>query len=611
MRKPHVWFLACAMAAMTLSGWSLQRANTRERQEPVSLVLLLPDASALKHPVTQAWLDAAQEEGIALLPWSDDTFVQALSNQRSIPGVILPDTVHPQASDVLVNALYQYAAQGGHVLVGFDAALLDPLQRTYAAPSSRLSGLTGVTYARYEALRENTTHHGPVYASAEGARILAIQPGKLDFDNTQPGHWGELTTYGYKTLAYNHFQSTATPDTQTLMQSGRGDPIVSTHAHGKGSVLFANLPLGYLKTRTDSYLLHRILSHFAIDMARQPVLSGTPGGIGGMVLNLHVDSNAAQAHLKTLEEAGWFDDGPYTIHVTAGPDTYTAGDRMGTGLEHNPWMQAFLKRQHDKGHDIGNHGGWIHNVFGDQANEHNRSRFEPYLDKNHQAISLAVGQRPLSYSAPMGNQPVWVTNWLERHDFKAYYSTSDTGLGPTRAYIQGHRAPEKGLWTFPISNFKRIATMDELHAHKLQEADISLFIQDLLEHVSQRGIARLFYFHPPVSREYHQAMETLRSTAHRLQAQGQFRWYSMVELADFQNKRMAVQWHVTHLTNHKKRLTATSATTLANMTWLIPKFNAQAPHLVDGSAQIVERHGQWQVVANNIKVLEIEWSESP
>ena len=76
---------------------------------------------------------------------------------------------------------------------------------------------------------------------------------------------------------------------------------MATHTLGQGTVLFANLPLGYLKTQTDSYLLHRLLSHFAVAMAQQPTLASTPQAQGGMVLNLHVDSNAAQTPLAMLE----------------------------------------------------------------------------------------------------------------------------------------------------------------------------------------------------------------------------------------------------------------------------------------------------------------------
>ena len=90
----------------------------------------------------------------------------------------LPDTVHRQASDVLVSALYQYVRQGGHVFVAFDAALLDPQQGRYAAPQSRLSDMVGSTYALYEQMGDDTTAQGPVYVSRKAEKTLAIQPGR-------------------------------------------------------------------------------------------------------------------------------------------------------------------------------------------------------------------------------------------------------------------------------------------------------------------------------------------------------------------------------------------------------------------------------------------------
>jgi phage-related protein len=613
MKKVRTVGLTWLLIALALAAGALaaRGALGSRLPESVAIVLLVPDESALAHPVTQAWLDAAQEEGILLQPLTDNAFIQARAKHKYMPGVILPDTVHRQASDVLVNALYQYANEGGHVMVNFDAAVLDPLQGTYADTQSRLSHLVGVAYALYAHFLEGTTGQGPVLASREAEQTLQIQPGKLDFADNASSTWGELTTYGYKTLSYSHYK-TLPAASPPLLKSRDGDAIVASQPYGFGSVLFANLPLGYLKTRTDSYLLHRLLSHFALTMVKQPILSTTPNAQGGMVLNLHVDSNAAQNHLKALEEDGWFDEGPYSIHVTAGPDAYAVGDRMGLNLPHNLWMQAFLKRQHDKGHEVGNHGGWIHNIFGYQVNDHNRARFEPYLDINHRAISMAIEARAVSYSAPMGNQPDWVTDWLRAHEFKAYYSTSDNGLGPTRSYIQGKAAPKSGLWTFPISNFRRIATMDELQAHQLDEKEITDFIHDLFDYVSQHGVARLFYFHPPVSKEYRNALESLRANAHRLKAQGQFRWYSMGQLSDFQNKRLAVQWRATSTQNpQKKMITASSPNSLETMTWIIPKVGPNAPQVTEGKAKIEERDGQWLVIAGDSPSLHVEWTEHP
>ena len=601
------------IAILCFLGWGIAALHARETQQArrVQLVLLVPDEAALDHPITHAWLDAAQEEGLALAPMTDDAFMRALANHHPMAAVILPDGVHRQASDVLVHAIYRYAEQGGRVLVGFDAALLEPQQGAYADRVSRLSRLVGVSYALYEELKNNSTRWGPVYASREAEQQLAIQPGKLDFTGRGTPGWGELTTYGYPTLHYSHFKTTAPGDLNILLTSSDGDPIVSTHAFGQGAVMFANLPLGYLKTRTDSYLLHLLLRHFLHTMAQQPLLASTAGGLGGMVLNLHVDSNAAPSHLKTLEDTGWFDDGPFSIHITAGPDSVQDGDRLGLDLPHNPWMQNFLQRLHNHGHEIGNHGGWKHNIFGTQAHATNNAQFESYLALNQQAVSRAIGQPAVSYSAPMGNQPEWVTAWLRHNGFKGYYSTSDTGLGPTRSYINGRPAPDSGLWTFPISNFKQIATAEELHTHGLDENEFNGFIHDLLNHVSEQGLVRLLYFHPTAMLEHAGAFDQLRADATRLSAQGRFRWYSMAELSDFQNRRMAVQWHSEVAPDGlAKRITAQSADSLNHMTWVMPKSVVRAPRLVEGAAQVTRIRGQWHVIAGDRKHLKFEWQET-
>ena len=611
----RTWLLSGLMAAAALTSWAItqRQASSGPAAVDAGVVLLLPDAKASSHPATHAWLDAAQEEGIALQTMTDDVFVKALANHQVLAGVVLPDTVHRQASDVLVAALYQYVQKGGHLLVAFDAALLNPQQGTYAAPQSRLSALVGSAYALYDQMGDDTTAQGPVYVSRMAEKALAIQPGKLDFADRGASAWGELTTYGYKTLNYSHFRTQALEGGDTLVKSAQGDTVVATHPFGQGAVLFANLPLGYLKTQTDSYLLHRLLSHFAVTMVRQPTLASTPGAQGGMVLNLHVDSNAAQNHLEAPEQSGRVDQGPAAIHITAGPDAYAPGDHLGIDLPHNPWMQGFLQRQHAKGHEIGNHGGWIHNIFGYGVTQDNRDRFEPFLRLNHEAVSLAIGERVISYSAPMGNQPDWVTDWLSAHAFKAYYSTSDTGLGPTRSYIQGRRSSATRLWTFPISNFKQIATMDELSTHQIQESEITEFIEDLLVHVSREGIARLFYFHPPISKAYKHTLETLNTSAQELQQQGRFRWYSMGELSDFQNQRMTAEWQFRrNASTRLNTITASSDSTLDQMTWQIPQGRLQAaPLITQGTGRVLEREGRWLVIAGDCQILQMAWTDGP
>ena len=584
--------------------------------QPHGVVLLIPDERALVHPVTQAWLDAAQEEGLPLTPMTSDHFVHAVARQEPITGVLVPDTVHRHASDVWVQALETHVRRGGHVLLSFDAALFGLHQERYAAPASRLSRLTGFRYALYDRLQQDTTALTPVLVHRDAQDQLAIQPGKLDFESPlaqtepTPGPWGELTTYGYAHLMYPHFRTQSPHDAQVWIRSPEGDPVLSQRRHGQGSVLFANLPLGYLTTRTDGYLLHRLLWHFAQNVLEQPVLSAAPQGIGGLVLNLHVDSNAAERPMLAMERAGWFEQGPFSIHITAGPDTFHEGDRLGLDMPHNPRMQDLLNRLRAQGHEIGNHGGWVHNVFGEQASNDNADRFAPWLALNQKTLSTIVGQRLVSYSAPMGNHPDWVTGWLREHEFRAYYTAGDSGLGPTRAYRQGLPPAPGTPWAFPISNLQRIATLDELPALDAPETLMSGFMRDLARHVSDQGIVRLFYFHPASAPDYPQSLAVLRETTRVLQQQGRFRWYSMQAMADFLDRRLAVQWQVQMpAEGEMARLHARSADSLQGMTWVFPKGRAQGLHLSVGQAEIIEDPHQWRVIAGDVHQITLHWQQ--
>lgn len=614
--------LALALMAWPLAAQRLQDARQLPRQQ---LVLLLPDAQALTHPVTQAWLQVAREEGVPLAPLMSDDFIHAMANGQSVPGVILPDLVHARASDLLVSQLYRHVQRGGLLWVNFDAAVHQPQRRTFAQGHARLSALVGVRYALYDRLREETIDVGTVQASPQAQALLGIQPGKLDIE-PRTG-WGELVTYGYEALVYSHFRTAALDaaapaeagdglphdPARVLMRSSDGDPVLTLRSHGRGQVLWANLPLGYLKTRTDGYLLHRLMHTVARDLLQWPVLSGVPDGVGGLVLNLHVDSNAAQAPMAQLEREGWFDDGPTSIHVTAGPDALFMHDRLGLDVPRNPSMQDLLRRLQARGHELGSHGGWIHNVFGDHVNEDNAERFAPWLALNHEAMSAVRGRPVQVYSAPMGNQPAWATQWLRERDFKAYYATADNGLGPTRAFIHGEPAPASPLWTFPISSFERVATMDDLAAQRIPEADYARFMSELMGYTREQRVARLTYFHAASAVVYRHTLQVIQDRARQLRQDGRFAWYRMQDLSEFLSRREQVQWQLlADPANGVQRLQVRSADphpdALARMTWLIPRQTARQPEVIRGQARVQADGRDWVVTALSGQQLELQWS---
>lgn len=591
--RPRAWLLALALAATALLGVLYAGAPT----PPLAMVMLVPHAAALDQPAAQAWIDAAQEEGLPLVAMTDDEFMRYAGNREAIAGVVLPDTVHKHASELLVSQLHAYVNGGGKLLLAFDAGLLDTQTGGYAKEQSRFSRLAGIPYALYDDLRDRTIGRGAVYGTRETEKELGLQPGKLDFKYSSHPHLGELTTYGYVRLEHNYFRTGASRGARGLLKSFDGDVIVGRNAFGKGQVLFANLPLGYLKTRTDGYMLHRLLSHFALDMVKLPRLAPVPAAQGGLVLNLHIDSNAAQAPLLQLEQWGWFKSGPFSMHVTAGPDTYEPDDRLGLDITHNEVMRDFLRRQAAQGHEMGNHGGWNHDIFGDGANENNRAEFEPWLALNEKAMAGALGRPMRVYSAPQGNQPVWATKWLERNGFKAYYFTGDTGLGPTRSYYEGKR-PEKILWAFPVSNLLKIATFEELDNPKapLNAEDIGSFLVRLSNYVADNRVARLFYFHPPAAPRYAAVMDGLMAEARKLSGEGRFQWYSMERLADFMTRREQTRWRVVS-EGRSLTLRATNASGLQELAWVVPAAGLASAEVEKGRATARRVGTDWIVTA--------------
>ena len=81
--------------------------------DPGVLMLLLPDAQDMADPRIAAWLDAASEVGVRVQPVSDSQFLALGSAALGYAGLILPDGLHVQASDEIVNAVTAYTQQGG------------------------------------------------------------------------------------------------------------------------------------------------------------------------------------------------------------------------------------------------------------------------------------------------------------------------------------------------------------------------------------------------------------------------------------------------------------------------------------------------------------------
>jgi polysaccharide deacetylase len=574
------------------------------------IILLLPDGTSFSDPRVTVWTDAGNEEGLHVVPMHDSNFIRSIFPRPPCAGVILPDSVHQRASDLFVGSIHDYVATGGHLMLVYDAAV-ETLEGFYSRDRSRLSDLAGVDYALYRALGSSTIQASDVSGSIPLMDELGVPPGKyFPFIQPPPGKSGasapietQLRRYQYGSLTYPSFVTSGEYSGHILLHSLAG-VVAGVHRYQKGAVLFVNLPLGYLKSNTDGLPLHAFLKYFGTHTLSLPYLLAVPDGVGGLVLDWHVDSNAAIQSLKELETWSIVKQGPYSIDVTAGPDTYAIGDGKGFDVLHNPVSQALVRAHSQRGDEIGSHGGWIHNYFAAHVETDKPKDMEKYLAMNKAALEQVTGNPVLEYSAPNGDQPVWVTHWLEDHGFVAYYYTGDTGMAPTHDYRGGKRGG-RNIWAFPIVQMDRAASFEELTSEDVSFLVIQKWLQALTDFVVAHEQVRLAYFHPPGILPFHQEVNRWMEITAQRSAQGRFRWYTMTQMANFLNSRQKVRWKLTER-DGLASLNAAAPKTLAHQTWRFPADKFSEPVIVRGSAKVRQEGDGWIVIAAEGTELDVQ-----
>lgn len=607
MKKRVATLVLAALCVSSLATWLVVRVHDHFGIGADGLMLLVPDGTRFSDPLVTVWLDAASEEGLHVIPMHDSDFLSPLFGRPKCAGVILPDSIHQVASDLLLGEIRDYVAAGGNLMLVFDAATKS-IQGFYAGGRSRLSDLAGVDYALYKNLGDATIRSGDVSSTISLMKQLGVPPGKY-FPFSAPSAALENTTstqlrrYQYGNLEYSSFVTSGDYAGQVLLRSTAGI-AAGLHRYQNGSVLFVNLPLGYLKANTDGLPLHAFLSDFAVHVLSLPHLLAVPDGVGGLVLNWHVDSNAAIAALQAMNSWTIFQQGPYSIHITAGPDTYAFDDKKGFDVPHNPVSQELVHKYVGLGYEIGSHGGWIHNYFAAHVATDRPKDMVKFLELNKDALEQVGGNRVVEYSAPNGDQPQWVTEWLEAHGFVAYYFTGDAGMGPTQSYRGGQREGQN-IWAFPITQLDRAASFEEFSGEDVSFDEIQRWLEMLTGFVANRHEVRLVYFHPPGIIPYRQVVQNWLEKTAQLKAEGNFRWYTMAQVANFLNARKKVTWKLTER-DGLASLKAFDSQTLVRQAWSFPRDRFEKPVLTQGNATVVQDGDAWLVDAGEGTQLEVQ-----
>ena len=619
------WTLALCLLPVLLGVKEYISYATGDAGTPIDHVyLLVPDGVNLQNPVVSVWMDAAREEGLHLSLLHDSEFLNPLQRTRPIPGLIVPDLIHRNANATLIGALHDYVHNGGRLMIVYDACTWD-LDNHFARIESRLSDLVGVSYALYDRYRTDSIHWSSVWGDAATMKELGIPPGKYvpakaayktvahtvavadSPQEDEPGH-GEfvLSRYEYGELNYPAFRTMNDFDGQVLLHTS-GGVGAGIRKDNLGQVLFVNFPLSYLGARTDALLMHSFLRYFAVRMIGLPYLSPVPDAIGGLVFNWHIDAKAMAAPLEQLIAAGVFDRGPYSIHFTAGPDDDDFHDGKGLNVGHDPDTDRIIKELQSRGHVIGSHGGWIHNYFGEHVSDDNEQEFAKYIRWNIDAIQKVTGKPVTEYSAPLGNQPEWVSRWLAKNNIDSYYFAGDTGMGPTQVYRNDSRDGEN-IWAFPIVHLGRYASLEEMGFANVDPQVVETWLDSVADFVADDRSARLIYTHPLGATKYIGALRQFLSHTDQLASVHRFHWYSMSQLAEFLNARKKVRWDVVQKDPNTLLLKASSPATLNHETWIFSKALFDRPRIDSGEVRVTSDNDRWLLDAGDSKEIAVEIS---
>ena len=600
--------VAVLLSLLIAAWWRTSGGDTVAAPALTHLALLVPDGLPDNDVRVAAWRDAAAELGFAMEVVPASQLLRSASLARDA-ALILPDLIHRQMNNTLIAHLQQRVQEGARVMLVHDAGVAD-MDAQYHPQQSRLSGLAGVRYALYGELNTAMLREQEAWVDVDALPLLRLPPGKLMREGSDsplnsrqlPPQASErlaVAGYHYGRLHYPVFATQGTFEGLRLMHGPGHSLLAGSHPVGQGQVLFVNLPLTYLKLRTDGFFMHSFLRYFAQDMAQLPQLSEMPQGVGALIMNWHIDSAAALPAIEQLAGLGVFEQGPYSVHLTAGPDVNVPGDGGGMNLEHNALMRTWVRRFVARGDAVGSHGGWIHNEFGRLVGTQPQAQSAELIERNSAAVSHASGQPVREYSAPLGNQPAWVTPWLHARGIQAYYFTGDMGMAPTRSYQDGLRGPPDS-WAFPVLSYGRFAALEEAEANQLQEADLAAWLNDVAEFCASQRTARLVYFHPPGMVIFPQAFRRWLKHTAALVHTGQLRWITMSQFADFANHRLQVQWRIrteaanaTHL-----RLEASHGQSLDKMSWQFPVQRFAQPRVQEGQAQVHRDGAYWRVTAS-------------
>ncbi len=446
----------------------------------------------------------------------------------TFPALVFGDGVDAWVPAATPQLMRRYAALGGNVALIGDVGTRDRFGQFLGRAAT--ADLIGVDYVRYSISPQTSLFHGS-FQFADDATVArwGVPLGKLTPKL-------EIASYQYGPLIYPFAKAVViAPDVRIDASSGNS-PVLATRRIRRGNVLWTGLPLGYLKGHSDAFPMQLILQQFLDHTAGVPHLVPAPGGIGRLIINVHLDSNAEWQSIPHLFAARLVRKTvPMEFDATAGPDRDRPGDHE--GLDACGLGEPLIRELEGYG-TIGSHGGWAHNYFawGVEDGTLAKNRITDLIKRNNECLTSITGKPIRSFAAPDGAQPQpLMTNILARLGMNSYYYTGDTGMSATRAFYDG-RMVSSSVWAFPIMPYDRAASLHEMAVAKDKPQAVLHWLDTSAAYAARTRSIMLVYSHGYdlfVNDQFDSSFRSFLDSVQRLEKSGRLLTAGMAQSATF------------------------------------------------------------------------------
>jgi hypothetical protein len=263
---------------------------------------------------------------------------------------------------------------------------------------------------------------------------------------------------------------------------------------GGGLTVFINGHPAEEKRVGDDALFRVLLKYFLDELAGTPRIVMSPGGVGGLVINLHVCSSAYLGALDRLFRREVFPpDLRLSVHVTPGPDDLRPGDGLGVYADSPAKGRPFVQELARHG-EVGAHGGWMHDGWAGSSAGWLAPVRRRYLDQSLDSLAAVVGRPVLEYSAPGGVHDRDTDDHLARRGVLAAAYPGGEDAPPAHAWVEGKGLSR--LWHFGYSGDQYGLCPESMLAAGRSPEEVAEEVRALVARAAQRREIRLFYLHP-------------------------------------------------------------------------------------------------------------------